>query len=196
MEFVTNRIWQVMFMLAFLAWLLLLFRELYRYRLLVSKVGAATTFLAIILVFGWISVIVTMLIKTGFLSAVLTFVFFLVTSSLILAGLEKSRSSFLHPESVARAKYERMICESMIQQVTSREDVQQLIAKYERTPDFLRDLMERFYATGNHKALTKISSMSNLHSVLEIYSSNDWTDESKFIEASNFLEYGSREIGL
>ena len=192
MEFVTNPSWQVMFLLALISWLMLLFREIYRYRLLVSRFGIVTTFLAVILVIFWLSVIVTMLLKTGFFSAVITFVFFLLISSLIFIILNKSRSSFLHPESVAQTKYNKINFELMIQKINSRQELQQLLSKYEKTPDFLRDLMERFSRIGNYKALKRIKKKSNLQYVLEIYSRDDWTNEDKFIAASNFLEYGMK----
>jgi len=181
-----------MFLLALISWLMLLFREIYRYRLLVSRFGIVTTFLAVILVIFWLSVIVTMLLKTGFFSAVITFVFFLLISSLIFIILNKSRSSFLHPESVAQTKYNKINFELMIQKINSRQELQQLLSKYEKTPDFLRDLMERFSRIGNYKALKRIKKKSNLQYVLEIYSRDDWTNEDKFIAASNFLEYGMK----
>ena len=56
---------------------------------------------------------------------------------------------------------------------------------------FLKNLMERLRAMGNVKAVkTLLRDPSKVNRVLETFSREDWTDMSKIISVSNYLEYG------
>ncbi|MGB2863485.1 MAG: hypothetical protein WBC05_09195 [Sedimentisphaerales bacterium] len=57
--------------------------------------------------------------------------------------------------------------------------------------DFLTNIMERLRAIGNAKAVkTLLRDPSKVNRVLETFSREDWTDMSKIISVSNYLEYG------
>jgi len=81
-----------------------------------------------------------------------------------------------------------------IEQLISRKDILALLSEYGRTPEFLKELIERLNAVGNTKALTRIRRLSNLQRVLEIYSRAEWKDEVKIMAVSNFLKYGEKHF--
>lgn len=58
---------------------------------------------------------------------------------------------------------------------------------------FLKDLMVRLRGTGNTKALKNLLQEPYMvNKVLETFSREDWSDESKIISVSNYLEYGEK----
>lgn len=135
-----------------------------------------------------------MTLTTGLLSGILTYAVLMTMSSLLLSLIRRKRYFLFHPESLAQADYEKAMHESIIEKVTSRSDIQQMLKEYGQPVDFLVNFMQRLIATGNSAVLRKLNNISHVKYILEIYSREDWTDNDKFIAASNYLEYGKRSL--
>lgn len=75
-----------------------------------------------------------------------------------------------------------------------RNSVKDILSEFNVEPHELKDLLDRLSRVGNVKAVDEIKDLDKLRIVLDIYknSPSDWTEEDKFIEISNYLEYGKR----
>lgn len=188
MKFFTDPTWHVLFLLATVSWLLGILREVYRFRLLRSRFRLASTVLAVIVVFIWVSMFFAMVATSGLLSGLFTYAVFFIAHTVFFVLINRKRASLFHPESLAQYEYEKAVNQSIIAEVTSRTDVQQLLSEYEKTPDFLANLMERLVSTGHRKALPKLTIISHVKHVLEAYARNDCSDADKFIYITFYLE--------
>ena len=190
MDFLKSGHWRLLLVLASASWLFLLLREIYRYRLLITKWGRLSAFIATLMVFLFLGTIITMIFTTGVISAIGTFVFFLLLSSLILGVNKRKIDMIIHPESVAKYEYEQQMYSTIISNVLERHEVKELIERYGRSTEFLRDLLERLLRLGNTIGIERACSFKYLQMVLELYTREDWNEEDKFIAVSNLLEYG------
>ncbi len=192
MDFIYNSTWQALCLASIVTWLLLVIREVYRFRLLRTRFGTASASLALIFVLAWIGEFLAIVFVTGLISALLTYSVLFVVSCMIFTLVHRRISSLFHPESIAKSEYERAMHESIIRDITTRDDIQKVLSEYGQSRAFLEQLMERLVASGSSDVLQKISIISNLKYILDIYAHDNWTDESKFVAISNYLEYGRR----
>ena len=70
--------------------------------------------------------------------------------------------------------------------------VKNMLAEFNADSDTLNDILTRLLRLGNKKAIENIKNPNKLKIVLQIItqSPENWTEEDKFIQISNFLEYG------
>lgn len=81
----------------------------------------------------------------------------------------------------------------IVDRITRRSDVVDLLSYYEHDAGFLRDLLHRLRRVGNTEAIHRASSIEHLRNVVLLYDREDWTEEDKFIATSNYLEYGKSQ---
>lgn len=187
MSFICDSYWQMLFLAACIAWLLLLLRELYRFRTLVSRCAALTLIVGGLALICWISLFFVMLVRTGVLSAIIPYALFFVLTALILGFAKSRRSVLFHAESLAQCDWEHTVHEAVIKKVLSRGDIQAVLSEYGQTMVFLQGLMERLIAVGHGDLVSRLGRVSNLRGVLEIHARNEYTDMDKMIGTVNYL---------
>jgi len=187
MKFICNPTWQILFLMALVAWILLLLRELYRFRTLVSRFRALTLILALLAVLCWVSLFFVMLLRTGVLPAIVTYAFFVVLASIILGIVKSRRSLLFHAESLAQHDWEHAMNGAIIEKAISQEDIQEVLCEYGQTTAFLREFMERLVRSGHGGLLRKVGQLPNLRGILEIYARDDWSDADKIVAATVYL---------
>lgn len=193
MDFLHNHEWQIIFIIGSVAWFLLLFRELYRYRLLISKWGIITAYLCFPLIFLWIVSFFYMCFRIGIWISIFTYGSLFLSSSIILffkrgtktAHLRGLRETVLggNTEMTAKSEWERKLLSHFI----SRKDVLEILSRFDRTPEFLKHLIDQLKAFGNKNVIESIGRLSNLEQVLIIYAKDEWSEIDKIIAASNYL---------
>lgn len=187
MDFIYDQTWRILLTFVFIIWLFLLSREIYRFRLLISRAGSITTFIASIFTLLWFVLFTIMSFKSGFISAFMTFIFFIVISSIIVQIIKKKRDLLFHPECVAEREFENYRRKAIIQSIINTNEVRELLEMYNRDAEFLRDLIERLHRFGlDNKAISRIRNMDTLEEILKIYS-YDYSEEGKIIGVSNIL---------
>jgi uncharacterized membrane protein (DUF485 family) len=187
MKFIFDPTWQILFLIALAAWILLLLRELYRFRTLVSRFRALTLVLALLAVLWWVSLFFAMLLRTGVLPAVVTYAFFVVLASIILGFVKSRRSLLFHGESLAQHDWEHAMHKETIEKTISQEDIQGVLCEYGQTTAFPREFMERLVRSGHGGLLRKVGQLPNLRGILEIYARDDWSDTDKIVAATVYL---------
>ena len=187
MSFVTDPVWQVLCLVASICWLMLLLREVYRFRLLQGRSGQITTYLSALLVLAWTAIIIVMAITTGLLSALLTFLIFFLAAGVTLAIIRERRQPLLHPESLAQAEYKKDQNVQLIERVISRDDVVQLLAEHGQQKDSLMNFMQWLVHTGHRDLLRKLDNIEHINNVLKICSQEGGTPVDRFVDATVYL---------
>lgn len=186
-DFIFDHRWQMFFLVALIAWTLLLCREAYRFRTLASQFRLLFIVLAGVAFASWATMFFAMWVATGIVSAIISYVVFLVLAAAILAFTKRRRYHLLHPESLAQTTWENAVVDATIERAASRPEVKMLLSDFSQDPAFLRARAEQLRALGHDNLVRRLEQPSYLREVLQIYSRGDWSDLDKIVAAINCL---------
>lgn len=176
MKFLSYPLWWQLFLTTLFLVLLLTLREIYRFQLLNSKYGKLTTFGGSFLVLFSLFLLGTIFFKVGLFAGI--FVIFILV---FFVG-------------IVYEIFQKLIIDKPkeIETICNNTFVKNILKEFNVSSDSLKDILNRPLLLGNKKAIENIKDFSKLRVVLQIItqSPEDWTEEDKFIEISNFLEYG------
>ena len=200
MSFLINHEWQLLFLFSSLVWILLLFREIYRYRLLVSRYGILTTFIALILIIIWILLFLYMCYRIGIWASILSYGVLFAASSLVLGikrGTESSHNKGLYDsvlgkstESTARYEWEEKTKESIIEKLSQRQNLTDVLLEYGHDMNFLQKLIDNYNISSDEEMLKKIANINTteLRTILDMYARSDWNDGDKIMGTLKYLK--------
>lgn len=178
MKFLSNLIWWQLFLPALFFALLLILREVYRFPLLNSKFGKITAYGSCVL-----TIVEVILIGSIFFAiSLLAGIFSLFCLVLFVGAIYQIFQKFF----IDKCKEIESYCDNIF--------VKNMLEEFEVDPDNLNDILNRLLRLGNKKAIGNIKDLNKLKVVLKIItqSPKDWTEEDKFVQISNFLEYGKK----
>lgn len=199
MSFFGNHEWQLIFLFTSLIWILLLLREIYRFRLLVTQYGKITIGIVFVLVIIWISLFFYMCYRVSILAGIFSFGILFLATSVILGIMRVNKSSqntelydsVLGKTTEMEAKFEwqEKFKQSIIEKLTKRSDLADILSEYNLNTDFFQKLTDNFYIGNDQKALKNFSNVNidQLRAILEMYTRPDWSELDKILGILRYL---------
>ena len=199
MSFFGNHEWQLIFLFTSLIWILLLLREIYRFRLLVTQYGKITIGIVFVLVIIWISLFFYMCYRVSILAGIFSFGILFLATSVILGIMRVNKSSQntelydsvlgKTTEMDAKFEWQEKFKQSIIEKLTKRSDLADILSEYNLNTDFFQKLTDNFYIGNDQKALKNFSNVNidQLRAILEMYTRPDWSELDKILGILRYL---------
>lgn len=193
MQFIFNSEWQILFALSIVCLIIMIIREIYRFRSMLKTYGKIIAFITTLIVYCLLACQILIIFKIGIIPFITSFLVLIIIASIFGILLNERKKSFIHPENTAQAEYERRMIPKLIDYMLSINNNKQLLITYNKDRQFLIDIFNRCFNLGHPATIKRVKNPLFLKHLLSIDQREGWTEEDKIIELCLLFKKGVQD---